>query len=208
MAFPICITGCWGMPRPFALALQAQNYVCTVYQSPPGQNTRYLLAQTDGLMRGTLAIFEDSACQTQTDSVEASSRGWAYASSRGAAEALCRSSVARLSSSANPSLWRCVSGARRGLSSNLLRPARPTGETLMQGSLLRLSAVKGLDSGIHFQRVREAGIGIRRSSVWAGWTPLMFGAMSALATRSASRRRGAPSSWTPPTCHAGRGRRL
>ena len=142
----------------FALALQAQNYVCTVYQRPPGQNTRYVLAPSDELMRGTLAIFEDAACQTQTDSVEAPVRGWAYAGTRDAAEALCRSDVAGLSSS-NRSLWRCLSGGRRGLSSNLLRPARPTGETLMQGSLLRLSAVQGLDSGIHYQRVREGGIG-------------------------------------------------
>ena len=151
-------------------ALQAQNYVCIFYRSPSDGNDQYLLAETGAIMRGTWAIFEDAACQTQTAAVDAGSRGWAYASTRAAAEAICRADVAQLSASSNRSLWRCLAEARRSrkLSSNLRRPARPTGETLMQGSLLRLYAVDGIDSGIHYQRVREAGIG-QPAIIGLGW---------------------------------------
>lgn len=159
----------------FVLALQAQNYVCTPYQSPSGGNDRYLATPTDQLMTGTVAVFEDESCLTQTDSVEADSQGWAYAGTLEAAEALCRAGAQSLidhpdanRASFNQFLWRCIARVRGRLSSNLLRPPRPTGETLMEGSLLRLYALDGMDSGIHYQRVREAGIGLP-AIVGLGW---------------------------------------
>lgn len=154
---------------------QAQNYVCTPYQSPSGGNDLYLATPTDELMIGTLAIFEDTSCMTQTDSVEADSRGWAYAGSRAEAEALCRAEVAPLRdhpdvsrASYNQRLWRCIARRKGRLSSNLLRPARPTGETLMKETLLRVYANDGIESGIQYQRVREDGIGLS-AIINAGW---------------------------------------
>ncbi len=146
----------------FVHALQAQSHVCVSYGSG-----RYLSVRPNALMKGTLAIFDDADCLTQTDSVEPGSRGWAYASTQSRAKAICRSDVAQLSG-ANPSLWRCIARKRGKLSSNLLRPARPTGETINKETLLRLYADNGMESGIQFQRVREMGIG-QPAIINLGW---------------------------------------
>ena len=66
-----------GLCLMFVQALQAQDHVCISYGAD-----RYLSVTPNRLMIGTLAIFDDANCTSQTDTVEASSRGWAYASTQ------------------------------------------------------------------------------------------------------------------------------
>ena len=151
---------------------------CTAYVFSP--STVYLDFPSSSFVKGTRAFYSDSACTVATGDTISAGSGWVYADAEDEAESVCQEKVSSTSTAtrlwdlypeyatANQKLWKCSGGSggrssggngKKGkyLAKKVYIP--PTGVTLNQTDL-KLTAVDGLNSGIQFQRVDAAGVGI------------------------------------------------
>ena len=158
--------------------VQGQTDICTYYQQGATEDY-FLYFPADRHISGTVSTYS-SGCETANSSVSTDSQGWAYAGTEAEALLVCGSNEAfRVANHAdytkatpNQNIWWCstrAAGRSRSRSfSQVPVPTptptpipTPTGYTLMENTALEVSAVDGLSSGIQFQRVDAAGVGIQ-----------------------------------------------
>ena len=165
----------------FALALlllagrqaQSQGYSCDLYDYVD-PDLWYLYFPPSNFLRGRINWYEDSACETVGGAFNAPGDGLAYADNEEDAQDICDANLPGVNTVAEDTealvddYWVCDNtppprpkSAKRSPVSppKPPKPTEPTGATLNRTGL-RLTAVDGLASGIEFQRVNEAGVGI------------------------------------------------
>ena len=151
---------------------------CTAYAFSP--STVHLDIPSSSFVTGTRAFYSDSGCTVATGDTISAGSGWVYADAEDEAESVCQEKVSSTSTATrlwdlypeyatgNQKLWKCSgSSSSKGSGANgkkgkyLAKKVYipPTGVTLNQTDL-KLTAVDGLNSGIEFQRVDAAGVGI------------------------------------------------
>lgn len=150
----------------------AQSSTCAIYGVVSG-SIRYLsFPAGSDFLRGSVSWYPNNACGDAGGTMRAPGGGWARASSATAAQAVCdaalrgTNTVSRDPGAATAGIWICANTPPRvadaGSGSSTTRGGMPFVATgiLLNQTDMRVSAVDGLDSGIQFQRVNQAGVGI------------------------------------------------
>ena len=173
------------------------------------RGTSYFPAANLSITTSTMAAL---AASMRTAQYHHRAGGWVYANSSAEALALCQANLSNVASVSVDQASRFGTiyiyklssgqGKRSKLAARKIKPFVATGVVLNEKTNLKLSAVSGLRSGIQFQRVGSAGVGIA--------DVLELGVLHAVDVWVMIRWRlyrvlpvalGASSSWVPPTRH-------